>query len=523
VSHGRDLLNSKTILRNTVWYGLENVISFASSLITSIAIARTLGPTKMGYVIYVMWVANIASTFGSIGIPATTRKYMAEYLGAGDHLTARFIYFRTLWLQAITATLATGCCLVWVLRSSPPEFRIAAVLLVLSIWPSMVNFVSAQANVASEQLSANLPGSAAATATFFALIMLTLGFHWGVIGVASAMLAMRLVDFLVRLFPALRRIHASGAHGFQAPAELRRRMLSFALQSMAGMALTLIVWDRSEIFLLKYLSGDLRQIAFYSVAFSLAERLLVFPTVFASATGASVFAQYGRDRSRVAGMTAASARYLGLTSIPLHFIATALAGAALMTLYGKQYAGAIAVSMAAPLLCLPKAFLSPVQTLFEAVEKQKFFIWATIVASAIDVGIAWWLIPRYGALGAALGSGSAQVVAITTLWVLGIRRYQISLPWAFLGKVSLISALAAVTAYGIVAHTPPIVGLLVGGSVAIVVFLGLAALLRVFEEQDVARLKIIVDACPKIFSSPVNLTYSWMSRRVAPAITEELL
>lgn len=515
-------MNSKTILRNTVWYGLENVISFAASLITSIAIARTLGPTKMGYVVYVLWVANIASTLGSIGIPATTRKYMAEYLAAGENLTARFIYIRTLWLQILTATLATVMCLVWVLQTSPAEYRIAAVLLVLSVWPAMANSVSAQANVATERLSSNLPASIASTITFFILIMMTLFFHWGVIGVASAMLGMRLVDFTVRFFPTFRRIHAAGAQGAPPTPELRRRMLHFAIQSMAGMALTLIVWDRSEIFLLKHLS-TLAQISFYSIAFSLAERLLVFPTVFASAAGVSVYAQYGRDRSRIPALTAASARYLGLTSIPLHFIAASLAGAALMTLYGHKYEGAVAVAMAAPLLCLPKAFLLPVQTLFEAVEKQKFFIWATIVASAVDVAIAWLLIPRYGALGAALGSGSAQVLAITVLWVLGIRKYGIKLPWVFLGKISMISAAAALAAYGVVAHTSPLVGLLLGGSVAVAMFIVLASLLRIFEEQDLARLKIIVDACPTMLAAPVNLTYSWMSRRVAPAITEELL
>ncbi len=516
-------MNSKTILRNTVWYGLENVISFVSSLITSIAIARTLGPSKMGYVIYVIWVTNIASSVGSIGIPATTRKYMAEYLGGGDASTARFVYIRTLWLQILTATLATAACMVWVFHSAPAEFRIAAVLLVLSVWPCMVNFVSAQANVASEQLSANLPASALSTVTFFLLIMSSLAFHWGVIGVASAMLGMRLVDFGVRLVPTFRHVNAAASAGPPPPAELRRRMLSFALQSMAGMALTLVVWDRSEIFLLKHLSNDIRQIAFYSVAFSLAERLLVFPTVFASATGASVFAQYGRDRSRIPLLTASAARYLGLTSIPLHFIAAALAGAALITIYGKAYAGAIIVSMAAPLLCLPKAFLTPVQTLFEAVEKQHFFNWITVLASALDIGVAWLLIPHYGALGAALGSGSAQVLAISTLWALGIRQYHVRIPWAFLGKISLISAISAGAAYAIVIHTSAVVGLLLGGSIALLTFFVLASVLRIFEEQDLARLKVIVDACPLILSAPVNLTYSWMSRRVSPAITEELL
>ena len=91
--------NTKTIARNTGWYGLENVISFVVTLFTSIAIARTLGPSKMGYIIYVMWIASVVSSLGGMGIPATTRKYMAEFLGMGDRGTARYIYFRTLMLQ----------------------------------------------------------------------------------------------------------------------------------------------------------------------------------------------------------------------------------------------------------------------------------------------------------------------------------------------------------------------------------------------------------------------------------------
>ena len=516
-------MNSKTILRNTLWYGLENVISFVTSLITSIAIARTLGPANMGYIIYVLWVVNIAGSLGSIGIPATVRKYMAEYIGKNDLPTAKWIYRRTLWIQALTATIALIMCLAWVVYRSPAEYRVAAIILVLSVWPSMVNFISAQANVASENLSANLPGSVAATVVFFVLTMLTVIFHWGVIGVAAAMLGMRVVDFAVRFVPTWRRISSWSETSAPPPEELRKRMFHFAVESVAGMALTLIVWDRSEIVLLKYLSTDIRQIAFYSIAFSLAEKLLVFPTVFASATGASVYAQYGRDKSRVPALTAAAVRYLGLTSLPLHFIATALAGAALSFMYGKQYEGAIVVAMAAPLLCLPKAFLAPIQTLFEAVEKQRYFIAATILASVVDVAIAWLLIPKYGALGAAIGSGGAQMLSISALWALGISRYDIHLPWRFLGKVTASSAAACATALVFVYTLPQLPGLLLGGVAAVILFIVLAAWWRIFEEQDLKRIKVLVDACPAALATPANLTYSWLSRRAGAPLTQELI
>src|SRR5947207_5868340 len=121
--------NTKTIVRNTGWYGLENAISSIVTVFTSIAIARALGPSKMGYIIYVSWIASVVSNLGGIGIPATTRKYMAEFLGTGDRGTARYIYFRTLLLQAGMATLATCGILIWVLKDANAEYQAAAALL----------------------------------------------------------------------------------------------------------------------------------------------------------------------------------------------------------------------------------------------------------------------------------------------------------------------------------------------------------------------------------------------------------
>lgn len=516
-------MNTRTILRNTLWFALENLISFGASLISSILIARVIGPTRMGYIVYVLWIVNICSSLGALGIPSTTRKFMAEFLGGGNRAAARHVYRMTMLAQCATATVATAAALVWVLRDVQPEYRLASTLLVLSIWPSMVNSVSAFANIATEDLSANLPGSVASTVVFFVITLCTILFHWGVVGVAVSMLSMRMTDFLVRFVPTYWRFRGWPKDDAAVPTGLRQRMQSFALQSLTGMLLTLIVWDRSEVLLLKHFSADIRQISFYSVAFSLAERLLVFPTVFASATGASMFAQFGRDRSKVPALTAASARYLGLTSIPLHIIATSLAGAALLTMYGNRYAGAVTVAMAAPLLCIAKAFLTPVQTMFETLERQSFFIATTLVASVIDVVVAVLLIPRYGALGAAIGSGVAQMLCVGVLWFLAIRRYHVRLPWQFFGRVVAISVIASAVGYACVVRTPPAVGLILGGVLSTGTFVVLAGLLRVFEPEDLKRFSVLVESCPAALATPVNLTYGWLSRRVDPVQAEELL
>lgn len=488
--------NTKTIARNTGWYGLESAISAIVTLITSIMIARTLGPTKNGYIVYVNYISSVVSALGGAGIAATTRKYMAEFLGRGDQGTSRYIYFRTLLIQVMLATLATAGLAVLVLHKASTEYRLAALLIVLSIWPAMVNFISSQANVAMEELSRNLPASVLSILVFFAAIAATVVLHWGVLGVGAAMLLMRVVDFAVRFFPTVKHILAWTSAHIQ-PVGLYQRMTGFAWQSVASMIVAMIVWDRSEVLLLKNLCADVRQVAFYSVAFSMAERLLIGSSIFGSATGATIFAQFGRDKSRLPFIAASTFRYLALTAIPLHCIATSLAVPALLLLFSRQYAGAAMVCTLAPLLCMPKAFLSPAQSLLESTERQSYVIMATALAGVIDVGVAWWLIPAHGAVGACIGSGAAQITAVGLMWGICVRLYKINLPWLMVAKISFISLVAALTAHLIAARFTPLWGILLGGSASLAVFFPLLYAMRVLEQNDGERMQAVIKLLPK--------------------------
>lgn len=515
--------NTKTIARNAGWYGLENLISSGVTLFTSVAIARALGPSKMGYIIYVMWIASVVGSLGGLGIPATTSKYMAEFIGMGDRGTARYIYFRTLFLQCGLATLVTGSILLWILRDAGADYRVAASLVVLSIWPSMVNAISAQANVATEELSTNLPASAISTFVYFIAITATLLMKWGVIGVAAAFFTMRSVDFFVRLFPTMKRILTWEKRHVQ-PDGLRKRMVTFACQSVAIMIVALIVWNRSEVLLLKHLCSDIRQVAYYSVAFSMAERLLIGSAVFGSATSTTMYAQYGRDKSKLSLITASSFRYIALTSIPLHFIAAALAAPALLLLYGKKYEGAVMVVTLAPLLCMPKAFIAPVQSLLESAERQRHVILATVLAGLIDIVVAWRLIPSHGAVGACIGSGAAQITAIGTMWAVGIRLYRVKLPWMQVAKITLISVVAALSAHYTALRFASLWAVLWGGTVSLVVLFALFRLMRVLEPEDCARFMILTGALPGQIARPVNAFLSLLIRpEVAGARSEEAL
>jgi O-antigen/teichoic acid export membrane protein len=496
--------NTKTIAKNSGWFGTETIVNAVVLLISSIAINRYLGPEKNGYIVYVNYIATLVSSLGGFGIPATTRKYMAEFIGIGDRGTARYIFLRTLLLQTGLATLATGGFLYWVLGDANPDYKLAAALLVLSIWPSMVNSISAQANMATEDLSTNLPASVVSMLIYLIAIAATVVFRWGVVGVGAATLLMRTVDLVVRFFPTLQRVLAWEITHVHPPG-LRNRMIAFAWPSVATMAVSLIVWGRSEIILLKSLCPDIRQVSFYSLAFTMAEQLLLAATVFGTAAGATIFVQYGRDKSRLPAITASTFRYLALIAIPLHLVAASLAVSALLLLYGRQFQDAAMVVMLAPLLCIFKAFISPAQSLLQCSERQSFVIAATVLAGVVDWGVAWWLIPAHGAVGACIGNGAAQATAVLVMWAVAIHLYKVKLPWLQVAKIVFISVLAALAAHYIATLTEhyiagqlaPLWAILFGGCASLIVLFGLFCWMRVLEPEDHSRLKILVKMLPK--------------------------
>ena len=295
---------------------------------------------------------------------------MAEFLGMGDRGTARYIYFRTWLLQTGLATLATGGFIFWVLRDASRRVQAS-----LGAHRAQHLAFDGQQHLCSGQRRNGRAVEEYAgfrhfdRRLFFVVILATVVFHWGVVGVGASLLLMRLVDFLVRFFPTMARISTWDTTHVQ-PAGLRNRMIAFAWQSVASMIVALIVWERSEFILLKHLCADIRQVAYYSVAFSMAERLLI----------GAIDLRFGGRRDDLCPVRARQIQaprhhciHFPLPGADFDSAAchsAALAAPALLLLYGRPYKGALMVVTLAPLLCMPKAFIGPVQSLLQSNERQ---------------------------------------------------------------------------------------------------------------------------------------------------------
>src|SRR5579863_10685993 len=180
--------NAKVIGRNFIFMGLEVVITLVCTLLTTIAIARVIGPTRLGYFNLIYWLTTITCSVGSLGIPLTTFKYMGEFLGGGKKELARAVFFYNLRAQTIIACILTAIGMIAALILVDPAYRVCSILLVLSMVPNMITFVPSQANSAAEDSALNTRGAFVGAIVYVVAVAASLLLGWNLIGIAAGVL-----------------------------------------------------------------------------------------------------------------------------------------------------------------------------------------------------------------------------------------------------------------------------------------------------------------------------------------------
>jgi O-antigen/teichoic acid export membrane protein len=228
-------------------------------------------------------------------------------------------------------------------------------------------------------------------------------------------------------------------------------MFAFSGLSTGLMILQIVIWDRSDIIFLKLLQPDIRQLAFFSVCFSVADRLMQVPQTFANALSATQMAEYGRDKDRLFKMTSQASLYVLLGALPMLIGVACIGGPFVRVTYGSLYLPAIPVFILVALFSIPKAVLTPALTLLYSAEDLGFILKWGSVAALINVLLDVALIPRHGAIGAAWANGIAQTFAAVSIWGRVLLRYPVRIDMPVLLRLAAATLAMAIVVLGIVA------------------------------------------------------------------------
>ena len=495
--------NAKVIGRNFIFMGLEVVITLVCTLLTTVAIARVIGPSRLGYFNLIFWLTSITCSVGSLGIPLTTFKYMGEFLGGGKKELARAVFFYNLRAQTVIACVLTAIGMIAAFILVDPEYRVCSILLVLSMVPNMITFVPSQANSAAEDSALNTRGAFVGAIVYVVAVAASLLLGWNLVGIAAGVLLYRTAELAVKTVPVLNSMKSVSR--VTLPREIRKRMFSFSGLSTGLMILQIVIWDRSDIIFLKLLQPDIRQLAFFSVCFSVSDRLMRMPQTFANALSATQMAEYGRDKERLFRMTSKASTYVLLGALPILIGLACIGGPFVRVMYGPQYLPAIPVFIVVALLSIPRAILTPAQTLLYSAEDLGFVLKWGCMAAAINVLLDLALIPGYGALGAAWANGVAQTFAAITIWGRVLVRYPVRINLPVLLRLSAATFAMAAVVLGIVA-TPfnPLMKLIAAVPAGVIVFLVTSRMLAVLQKDDRRRLLQLSALLPAPVGSSFN-------------------
>ena len=298
-----------TIARNSLWMMLDSVAGMWRTLYISIVVARRLGPDFMGHYNYILWFATVLRMVTEVAIPATVRKFAAEFSGRGDY-PGEDDLSRALRLQAKLLVVGRRRRADRGVHQFPHEQRMVATLAVLSIVPGLCS-ASRPARCGPPRICGTTSSRRwSATSSTWWASPCRCSCGWGLLGLTASLLISRVADCVFRfvIFPAPVRQLPGKATARRWSPSFARRMIRFAAQQLVLTALYALLFDRMEIFFLRGRCAHAARSRSSRSPSRWSTICCSFPQNLRGAASASMWVQQGRSPEEAAH-TAATATW----------------------------------------------------------------------------------------------------------------------------------------------------------------------------------------------------------------------
>jgi O-antigen/teichoic acid export membrane protein len=480
------------VVRSGLWKMLANALPQLYTLVLSIAASRYLGAAGLGRQSFIAFVEATTVTLLSSSLALALMRYVGEAVGSGRPGAARWLARRILLIELAAAVVGGGTLiLLGALGATPPgAWVLAGVATVNGVLATVPGAVLTGLQRWRQATIAGLStGGLGVAAT---IVVLALG--GGITGMFAVEAGMTAVSLLWTALLARGALLGLGAAVTPAP-ELSRGALRFASYSLGGTLVYLIVWRRSEFFFLQHYSND-NEIAYYSIAFAVATGVVRLPSAMAEVLAPAIATLFGAGaHERIRAGFSRALRLLLLATFPVVAASAAVGPEVLRLLWGNHLAPASKpfLVMVAASLIVPLTTLSA--SLVTGLGRVKFPLFVDTAAAGVDIGVAFALVPPYGALGAAIASSCALAVSGIPL-IAYASRIAGPIDWnaGRLFRGALIAAAGGAVSWLLVHEVGGAAGVLLGLAAGGALFLGLALLWGFLPRADAEWLEDVLGA-----------------------------
>lgn len=382
-----------SFIKDFMSVGFSKILIIVFGLITSIIVARTLGPENNGIIAALVVYPSLFMTIGSLGIRQSTTYFLGKKI-----FTEAQIKTAITQIWAITTIFSLVICFFLMTQFSKSGNELSLVLLALAPIPfSLFNTYNSGIFMGKNEIGTfNKINWIPSLVVFILTGLFLLGLSWKIEGYMLALIGGPLFIFVILLFKN-KFIHAFSFHYNW---HIIKRMLSLGL--VYAVALLIINLNtKLDIILLDRLSTPY-QTGIYSKGAGITQYLWQIPML----VGTIIFARSAvskNDRAfslQVAQILRLSLLFVGIGLLFLFIFSRWI----IVGMYGKEFEDSIMVLN----LLLGGVLLF---TIFKTMNQDmagKGKPWvsmkAMLPALAINIGLNLVWIPEYGANGAALAS-----------------------------------------------------------------------------------------------------------------------
>lgn len=392
---------------NVSWLAAERAVQMAVAMVVGVWAARAMGPERYGLFNYALAFASLFAGIANLGTDSVVVRELVRQPERSQALVATAIRIRAAGAVAVTAVLAAVAVALY--RREPLTLALILVF-ALSTLAKPLDVVdlwfqarTRLAPVVRARMIAFLAGSAARVG-----VLVTRG---------GALLPLAIVEPLTAAIGALLFVVAARREGVRVSARGwdRRTAAQLVHESwpllVAGMGV--LVYQRIDQIMIENLAGagGTHELGLYSAALRLSETTYVIPTAIVTAVFPHIV------QSRAEGADVYEARLGTLFSLmtalalALAVVLTLVAGPVVRTLFGPSYAAS------APILAV---HIWTALFVFWGVVGSAWFVTEgltriatvrSLQGAVLNVALNLWLIPRHGALGAAVATLISQACA----------------------------------------------------------------------------------------------------------------
>ncbi|MEO8364931.1 MAG: oligosaccharide flippase family protein [Pseudoxanthomonas sp.] len=480
-------------LRNTLFSSVGLYTEYVLGMLTSIIIARYLGPKDFGGYSMVIWLVAMGVAITNSGTASAAIKFLAELRGSGREEMIQVLLDNLRRVQRffLLFVLLVGAAL-FIFAAEHVETGMNRWMLVgfLAIATSLRAAYMFNIGVAKgfENFRATAIVSLVCTPLNLALVIAAWFFNAPV----QWLLAVFVISSFVFFFISYRQVKPlmpERRSGIKLPALLSKRVNRHIVWTALIGSVGFLAASEMEVLFLN-LYADSHAAGQFKVAYQLGQgAAMLVPGVFGALLLPMMASALSQGREVAGRRFVASTTYLTLLAMPLVAFGAMFSRTVIHLLYGNAYY----LAGSAFAFCLAAASISTITlggaSLLVSADRQRSILLLVVGCALLKVLLDAVLIAKFGLSGAVAAYVAVTVVNAIAVIALAIKVSHVMPDWERLARVVLAAACAGLVTLPLRGHFPPILEVILGGVVLAGTYLPITMLLRCWSRGDVAQMQ----------------------------------